>query len=76
MSFALLLIIHYSLLIFVLLNCTALSIASIIASALAIPLPAISNAVPWSTDVRMMGKPQSDVYAFSRYPFAASLHSI
>src|ERR1044072_509367 len=44
-------------LILCLLNCTAASIASTIASGLAIPLPAISKAVPWSTEVRMMGSP-------------------
>ena len=27
-------------------------------SSLAIPFPAISKAVPWSTDVRMIGRPR------------------
>ncbi len=37
---------------------SAYSIASIRLRSLAIPLPAMSKAVPWSTDVRMMGKPR------------------
>src|ERR1044072_7890188 len=40
-------------LILCLLNCTAASMANTMASGLAMPLPAISNAVPWSTEVRM-----------------------
>ena len=36
---------------------TAYSIALIMLSGDATPFPAISKAVPWSTDVRMMGNP-------------------
>ena len=36
----------------------------------ATPWPAMSNAVPWSTDVRMMGKPKVTLTAF---PNASSL---
>ncbi len=37
-------------------NLIAKSIAQIRLLSLAIPLPAISNAVPWSTDVLIIGK--------------------
>jgi hypothetical protein len=35
-----------------------MSIASMRLSSLAMSLPAMSKAVPWSTDVRMIGRPR------------------
>jgi hypothetical protein len=39
-------------------SCAATSIASTMLWALATPLPAMSNAVPWSTEVRTIGRPR------------------
>ena len=37
--------------------CTATSMAANMLDSLAMPLPAMSKAVPWSTEVRMIGSP-------------------
>ena len=37
--------------------CSATSIAASMLASLAAPVPAMSKAVPWSTEVRMIGRP-------------------
>ena len=54
-------------------NRAANSTASIMLDGSATPFPAMSNAVPWSTDVRMIGSP---IVTFTALPNASSLIGI